>query len=56
MGDDDRQIKYIKVDSTLLEDAIGKTQFLVDSPCALQPFAGRDGLHPGGDQPNPGKP
>ena len=54
MGDDDRQIKYIKVwfNSLLIDEP----QLLVDSPCALQLFVGGDGLHPDGDEPDPGKP
>ena len=49
MGDDDRQIKYIKVSSAFALSAIR-------IPGSKINFVGGDGLHPDGDQQDPRKP
>ena len=54
MGDDDRQIKYIKVSSAFSMSAIripGSKIHLHEMP-----LVGGDGLHPDGDQQDPRKP
>ena len=54
MGDDDRQIKYIKVSSAFPLSAIR----IHDSKIHLHDMllVGGDGLHPDGDQQDPRKP
>ena len=51
MGDDDRQIKYIKVSSAFSMSAIR----IPDSKIHLL-LVGGDGLHPDGDQQDPREP